>query len=436
MRYADRPAATALDTAGPSAPSAGGIEERPATPGGGALGVGLLLVLALLAAVAPFATDLYLPAFPAMAAEFEATASAIQLTLTAFLLGAGLGQLLFGPLSDRFGRRRPLLVGATLLVIASAAAALAPTLPVLVGARFAQGLSAAAGMVLARAVVADLTRGAAAARAFSLLMIVVGVAPVIAPLFGGVLVGLIGWRGVLGVVCAIAVLMLVAAAVVVPETLPASVRAQRSGAGRWRMLATRRFLGHALAFAFGFGVLMSYISASPFLYQSMMGLSALQYGLMFGLNAVAMMAASATSARVVARVGAARLLGIGLSATLAGSVLVLLVALSPLPAGWLALGVLVAVAPIGLVMGNATALAQEAAPGAAGSAAALQGALQFGLAALVSPLVGLAGEDTAVPLGIVMVTMACVAIAAFGVGRRAAAAGSEGTTTDRASATG
>lgn len=405
-----------------SAPERETAAETAADSVGGtpALPTLLLLVLALLAAVAPVATDLYLPAFPEMADEFGVAASSVQLTLTAFLLGAGIGQLVFGAVSDRFGRRGPLLVGAALLVVASAVAALAPTLPVLTAARFAQGLSAAAGMVLARAIVADLTSGAAAARAFSLLMIVVGVAPVIAPVFGGLLVGYVGWRGVLGVVCAIAVLMLVAAAVVVPETLPASVRASRSGTSRWRLLATRAFLGHALAFAFGFGVLMSYISASPFVYQSLIGLSELQYGLMFGLNAIAMMAASALSARYVARFGASRMLGWGLTATLVGSVAVLLIALSPLPPGWLVIAVIVAVAPLGLVMGNATALAQGAAPGAAGSAAALQGAVQFGLAALVSPLVGLAGEDTAVPLGVVMVVMAVIAHAAFRVGRRAA----------------
>lgn len=388
-------------------------------PSGGGLAVPLLLVLALLAAVAPFATDLYLPAFPEMADEFGAGASAIQLTLTAFLCGAGLGQLVFGPLSDRFGRRRPLLVGATALVAASLVAALAPTLPVLVAARFVQGLSAAAGMVLARAVIADLTRGAAAARAFSLMMIVVGVAPVVAPLVGGLLSGLIGWRGVLGVVCGIAVLMLVAAAAFVPESLPPSARAAAAGSGRWRALRSRGYLGHALAFGFGFGVLMSYISASPFLYQSMMGLSELQYGLMFGLNAVAMMTASGLSARNAAVFGPTRMLGWGLTATLVGSVLVLLVAVSGLPASWLAVAVLVAVAPIGLVMGNATALAQGAAPGAAGSAAAVQGALQFGLAALVSPLVGIAGEDSAVPLGIAMVVMAVVALSASRVARGA-----------------
>ena len=189
----------------------------------------LLVVLALLSAVAPVATDLYLPAFPEMTAELQASATAVQLTLTAFLLGLTFGQLMFGPLSDRLGRRRPLIVGALLCVVASVVAATAPNIGILIAARFAQGFTGAAGMVIGRAVISDLTGGKTAGRAFSLMMIVGGVAPVIAPFAGGLLVDSLGWRGILWVVCAIAVAMLISIVAVVRESHPRSApsRAER-----------------------------------------------------------------------------------------------------------------------------------------------------------------------------------------------------------------
>ncbi len=195
----------------------------------------LLLVLGLLSAVAPFATDLYLPAFPQMTTELSASATTVQLTLTAFLVGVTAGQLVFGPLSDRFGRVPPLLAGAVLCVLASAAAVLAPNVGVLVVARLLQGLGGAAGMVIGRAVISDLATGRPAARAFSLMMIVGGVAPVVAPLLGGLLTGPIGWRGLLAIVLGLSVVMLVAVLAVVREThLRArrdALRAERTASG-------------------------------------------------------------------------------------------------------------------------------------------------------------------------------------------------------------
>ena len=169
------------------------VDSRYGTVPG--LSAGLLITLALLSAVAPFATDLYLPAFPAMVTDLHTSPTAVQLTLTAFLLGLASGQLVFGPLSDRFGRVKPLVIGAAVCVLASLAAVLAPSIEVLVAARFAQGLTGAAGMVIGRAIISDLATGRAAARAFSLMMIVAGVAPIVAPLAGGFLVEPLGWRG-------------------------------------------------------------------------------------------------------------------------------------------------------------------------------------------------------------------------------------------------
>ena len=400
------------------------IPTNPAASRGG-ITSGLLLVLALLSAVAPFATDLYLPAFPTMAAELATDATSVQLTLTAFLVGISAGQLVFGPLSDRVGRVRPLLAGAVLCVAASIVAATAPTVEILVAARLVQGLAGAAGMVIGRAIISDLSSGKAAARAFSLMMLVGGIAPVIAPLLGSLLVGSLGWRGLLWIVVALAVAMLIGVAVVVRETHPAARRAElrelraRTSAGKGE-LRTRAYLGNTLAFGFAFAVMMAYISASPFVYQVQMGLSEVQYGVAFGANALALAVVSGISARLAATRSVRGLLGLGLTLVLLSAVAVLILALAPVPAGWLALPLFVAVASLGLVFGNATALALAAARHAAGLASAVLGALQFALAGLVSPLVSLGGQDTAVPLGGIMTGLAVIALGCFAVARRGA----------------
>lgn len=390
--------------------------ERTITPA-------LLVTLALLSAVAPFATDLYLAAFPTMVSDLHTTATAVQLTLTAFLLGLAVGQLIFGPLSDRYGRVRPLVVGAGVCVIASTATVFAPSIEVLIGARLFQGIAGAAGMVIGRAIIADLASGKAAARAFSLMMIVSGVAPVVAPLAGGFLVAPIGWRGALAVILALSTLMLVAVLLVVRETHTehrrAEMRSTRAELGSpLRDLTGRAYVGHVLAFCGAFATMMAYISASPFIYQSMMGLTAGQYGAMFGVNALALLSMSALSARLIARHDARRLASIGLATSFTAAVVLLVFATCHVAAGWLALPLLVTVGSMGLVFGNTTALALGAAPRAAGTASAFLGASQFGLAAAVSPLVSIAGPGTAVPAAIVMVCTSSLALVGFVNARR------------------
>jgi MFS transporter, DHA1 family, multidrug resistance protein len=380
--------------------------------------IGVTVTLALLSAVAPFAADLYLPAFPTMVADLHTSATAVQLTLTAFLLGLAAGQLLFGPLSDRYGRVRPLVVGAAVCVIASAITVFAPTIETLVAARFVQGFAGAAGMVIGRAVIADLASGKAAARAFSLMMIVGGVAPVVAPLAGGFLIGPIGWRGALAVILALSTLMLAAVLFVVREThnehRRAEMRSARAELGSPILdLIGRVYVGHVVSFCGAFATMMAYISASPFIYQSMMGLSAGQYGVMFGVNALALLSTSALSARLATRYEPRRVASAGLAAVSVATVTLLILAVSGAPAGWLALPLLVTVGSMGLVFGNTTALALGAAPRAAGTASAVLGAAQFGLAAAVTPLVSIGGEGTAVPAAIVMVCASSLALVGF-----------------------
>ncbi|AQA06391.1 Bcr/CflA family drug resistance efflux transporter [Mycobacterium sp. MS1601] len=391
---------------------------RPAPAPAATITTSLLLSLALLSAVAPVATDLYLPAFPEMASELGASASAVQLTLMAFLLGITAGQLVFGPLSDRVGRFWPLLVGTVLCVVASVVAATAPDIAVLIAARFAQGFTGAAGMVIGRAIVSDLASGKAAARAFSLMMIVGGVAPVIAPFAGSLLVGPVGWRGILWVVCAVVVLMFIVTVAVIRESHPQERRHQlRTGNRAKRSLLSRTFTGNTLAFAFGFSVMMAYISASPFVYQSMIGMTPVQYGATFGVNALGISVMSAISARLAHRVPVRTLLGTGLGVTLAAAVTVLVLVLTGAPAWTLTAPIFVAVASQGLILGNATALALASVPHQAGTGSAVLGALQFGIGALVSPLVGLGGEHTALPLALVMCACSVVAVAGFALAR-------------------
>lgn len=382
------------------------------------IGVGLLVVLALLSALAPFATDLYLPAFPVMTIDLDSSATSVQLTLTSFLVGIALGQLIFGPLSDRIGRLRPLVIGAAICIAASVVAAVAPTVGVLIAARFVQGLSGAAGMVIGRAIISDLATGQAAARAFSVMMLVGGVAPVMAPFVGSLLVAPIGWRGILWVVMGLAAVMLLAVAIVVRETHTSArrslARVDRARIGSpVRALASRTYLGNTFAFGFAFSAMMAYISASPFVYQVMLRLDAVQYGVLFGINALGLVAVTALSAKLTSRFSVRNLLGVGLLVLLATTIVLVVIVVVGAPMWLIPIPIFVAVSSLGLVLGNATALALSAVPRAAGSASAFLGALQFGLAAVVSPLVSIGGEDTALPLALTMTIVSAVALLSF-----------------------
>ncbi|GMA36921.1 Bcr/CflA family efflux MFS transporter [Demequina litorisediminis] len=340
----------------------------------------------------------------------------MQLSLTAFLVGAGVGQLIFGPVSDRLGRRGPLIAGATLFVLSSAAAAAAPSIALLVVARLIQGLSGAAGMVIGRTVIADLARGPQGARAFSALMIVGGAAPVVAPVAGSLLVEPLGWRGLLWIVAGLGIVSLIAVLVVVPETHPRSVRVaagQSSVRAGLRELATRQYMGAAVAFTFAFATMMAYISASPFLYQGLMGLGTVAYGILFGVNALVLMMVSGVAMSLTGRFGVRRLARLGLTLNLAAILVLAAMVVAHVSALWLIAPIVVAVGSLGFVFGTVTAMAMDAVPDAGGAASAFLGFLQFALAGLVAPLVGLGGESNAVPLAITMLVASIVASAAF-----------------------
>ncbi|MFE7422010.1 multidrug effflux MFS transporter [Rhodococcus sp. NPDC057529] len=386
----------------------------------------LVATLALLAAVAPLAIDMYLPAFPAMAVEFDTSASAVQLTLTTFLVGLALGQLVFGPLSDRYGRRPLLLIGTLACAAFSAACALAPSIELLAGARFVQGFAGAAGIVLGRAVISDLARGGAAAKLFGLLVVINAIAPVLAPLLGGAVVTGFGWRGVFWVLTVLSALMFVCVLTVVAETHPRERRTAEGTVAMLRdartVLRNRRYVGYTLVYAFAFGVMFAYISASPFVLQTVHGLSTAWYSVAFTANALGLVLFSVANGAVVARFGDRATLRIGLTLLAVFAVVMLINSLAG-PVLWITLIALWAtMGSLGLVIANATTLALGEARQAAGTGSAVLGALQFLLAAAISPLVGIGGEHTAVPMALAMIISAVIGSAALTLTRQRPAA--------------
>ncbi len=357
-----------------------------------------VLLLGALVAMGPLTIDTYLPALPALGVEFGALPSTVQLTLTGTLLGLATGQLVIGPLSDCLGRRRPLLVGIAVHGVASLAITVAPDVAVLGALRVLQGGGAAAGMVIAVAVIRDLYSGTVAATMLSRLMLVMGVAPVFAPALGGALLRVMPWRGVFVVLTGYAVVAAVAVAVALRESLPPQ---RRRPAGVGPMLSTcggllrdRRYVGLVLVAGLAMAGMFGYIAGSSFVLQEQFGLDQQQFGLAFGAGSAFLIAATQLNARLLRVFAPGTLLA---AALVGGSVAAVVLLGSALSGVGGITGILVpmfgVLFAVGLTLPNAPALALAAHGDAAGSAAALLGAVQFGLGAAVSPLVGMLGND-------------------------------------------
>lgn len=379
------------------------------------LSPGLLGVLSFLAAVGPFATDMYLASFTEIAADLGATPSSVQLTLTAFLLGMGAGQLLLGPLSDQVGRRPVLVAALAIFAASSIALVFAPNITVFIALRLVQGLTGAAGVVVSRAIAVDLSEGAAAIRAISTIAMFVGLGPLLAPPAGGAILILGDWRAVLAALAALAVAMLVLAVVFVPESLPREARG-KSGLGTAlasfaKLLRDPGFVILMVVFGLGFGAMMSYISASPFVGQTILGMSPFLYSLAFGLGAAAMILANLINARLAGHVPASRMLAIGASLmVLAGASILTMWLTGALSAPLFIAFAFVLTGGTGLVMSNASALALARAAQTRGAASALLGATQFAFGSIGSPIVGAWGEHTALPMAVFVLGCATLAL--------------------------
>jgi DHA1 family bicyclomycin/chloramphenicol resistance-like MFS transporter len=379
----------------------------------------LVVLLGALSTFGPLSMDLYLPGLPSMADDLSAPAWAAQLTITTSMLGLAVGQLVAGPVSDARGRRGALLAGLAAYMVTSLLCALAPTVWALLALRLIQGASGAAGIVIARAVVRDLHTGVAAARVYAMLMLVAMVAPILAPLAGGQLLHVTDWRGIFVVLAAIGAVLLLAAWWTLAETLAPDERHTGGLVATLHVFGTlvrdRLFMGYTLAMGLSFGAMATYISGSPFVLQTVHGVSPQLFSALFALNAVGIMAASQASRVLVGRFGPRRLLAAGVSMCAIGGLAVLATVVLDAGLAGLLPSLFVMVASLGLILPNTAALALAGHPHTAGSASALLGLSQFAIGAAAAPLAGVAGSHTALPMAIVAATLSVAALACLGL---------------------
>lgn len=376
----------------------------------------LALILGLLAAFGPLSIDMYLPAFPAIGADLKAEPAAVQATLALFFVGIAGGQLIYGPLADRFGRRGPLLAGCLLYATGSIGCALATDVDQLIAFRLVQALGGCAGMVMSRAVIRDLFDERQSAVMLARLMLVMGAAPILAPLIGGQLLEIAGWRSIFWLLSGIGVLALVVVALFLPESLPVE-RRRRQGPGEialtyLRFAIDRRFIAPALASGAAMGAMFAYISGSPFVFIELHQVPPAAYGWLFGVNAAGLILASQFNARLVRGSSPAQIMRrANLVQALAGLVLVA-VAISAVSTPGTTLALVAIMLPLflciamnGLINPNATAVAMAPFGARAGSAAALLGLIQFGTGAISAAIVGALDDGTAWPMAAVIAGM-------------------------------
>ncbi len=374
-----------------------------------------ILIFGALSAFGPLAIDFYLPGFPAMAQAFATDEKHIQLTLAVYFLGLSIGQLVYGPIADRFGRRVPLLVGVVLFTAASLACAFAPTLEWLIGARFVQALGGCAGMVLSRAIVSDKCDAVGSAKVFSQLMLVMGLAPILAPMLGGLLVNLYGWQAIFITLTGFSAMAALAVALGLPESLPANVpRQPLSGALRQygRLLKDREFLGHALTGGIAMAGMFAYIAGSPFVFIKLYDVPAEHYGWLFGSNAAGFILVAQVNARLLAKRGPAFLLSRIVWVYLAAGLTLLAVSALHTQQLWpLLIPLFVCIASLGCIIPNASACAMSGQGARAGSASAMLGCLQFSVAAVAAWLVGALHDGSAMPMAMVISLCGIVSVA-------------------------
>ena len=382
------------------------------------VGAAVIATVVFLTAIAPLATDMYVPAFPAVAAELLATATQVQRTRTPFFVGMALGQLVGGPVSDQRGRRRPLLLAVAAMTAASVVCPLSPSIGVLAVARLVQGFAGGWAMVIGRAVIIDLARGAQLVRILNVIAAVGGIAPIVGPLLGAVILQLSGWRVSFWTVAVLGVAMIVAVLVAVPETLAEGDRrsggmGEFAGAAR-ELLRNRRYVGYVVVAGSAMGAVFAYVATSAFVLQSMNGLSPIGYSIDFAVNAAGMTVAALLAARLAGRVATRKIILVGQVAALTAGIAMLVGAIwfdAPLVLAMVCFFVLMTAQ--GLIGPNGGALAAAEVPDHPGTGSALLGFVQWVAAGAIAPLAGLGGEQTAVPMALLMT--ATIAVSMIGL---------------------
>jgi MFS transporter, DHA1 family, multidrug resistance protein len=366
----------------------------------------MVVLLGSLSAFGPLSLDMYLPSLPTLAKDLHTTASLTQLSLTFCLLGLSFGQLLAGPLSDVRGRRTPLLIGLAIYAVSSALCAFAPSVWILIILRFIQGMAGAAGIVISRAIARDLYSGSELTKFFSLLMLVNGAAPILAPIIGGQLLRVTPWTGVFLVLSAIGLAMFIAVRAGLPETLPAE---RRSKGGITNTLSTFRslisdriFMGYALSQGLVVAAMFAYISGSPFVLQEIYGASPQMFSLFFAVNGLGIIMTGQIAGRLAGRIGEGKLFISGLCLAFVGGTALLAVILMGAGLSAILPCLFVVVSSVGIVTTAGFSLAMQNHGESAGSASALLGLLSFVFGGIVAPLVGVGGSQTAVPMGVVI----------------------------------
>lgn len=388
-----------------------------------AVGRPVAVVLGLLTIFGPISMDLYLPVLPALTAELQSTTSVAQLTITACLLGLAIGQLVAGPLSDRFGRRTPLLIGVVAYTVTSVLCALSPTIETLVLARFVQGLAGAVGIVIAQAAGRDVYSGGKLIRYYGRLTVLGGLAAIIGPVIGGQLATFTDWRGVFLFLAGVGVAILVASLVVFRETLPKDHRITGGLSHTLndfrRLLADRMFVGAVLITGFTYSAIFAYLSGATYILQGLYGLSPQEYSLAFGLNSLGFVIFGFIAGRLAEHWSERGTLALGLAMALAGALGLLATALLNLPLTAIILSLLTMVSGVAVTSPPATSLALKDYPEIAGTASSLLGLARFAFGGLAAPLVGIGGANDPVPFGIVAAASAAAAALCLGlVGRR------------------
>lgn len=377
----------------------------------------LAVILGSITTIGPLSIDMYLPALPTLVADFGTTAALVQLSLTFFLLGLASGQLVAGPLSDVYGRRRPLLIGMFIYAISSVLCAFSPSIGLLVALRFIQGLAGSVGVVVSRAAVRDLYSGSELTKFFSLLMIVNGLGPILAPVIGGQLLRVTTWQGIFLVLFAAGIIFCLTILLRLPETLPKERRSKSGLKGTLLtfrvLLGNRKFMGYALSQGFVMASMFAYISGSSFVLQNIFAVTPQVYSLIFAVNGIGIIITGQIAGRLAGKVSESKLLLSGLLLCTTGGLLLLLTILVGGGLILILICLFAVVSSVGIVGATSFSLAMQDQGESAGSASALIGLIPLLLGSCVAPLVGLGGVESALPMAIVIACTGLLSILSY-----------------------